>query len=176
MDDFEGWVRAGYPRAYRTACLLLGNPADAEEAVQEAFLRVWRFRDSMPDGDSRQAWLYRVVVNTCRSHHRAGAARPRMVAQLDEDLPGDKDGADGSAEQVVRAADVQQALAALPEHLRIAVVLYYYVGLVDREIAQIIRRRPGTVRARLAEARSRLAADPQLAAWAPAGVDVEGGA
>jgi RNA polymerase sigma-70 factor (ECF subfamily) len=173
VDDFEGWLRTRYPVAYRTACLLLGNPADAEEAVQEAFLRVWRFRDSMPDGPARQAWLYRVVVNTCRSRQRADAARPRIAAQLDEELPdGNDDGGDGPAEQIVRAADVQQALAALPEHLRIAVVLYYYVGLVDREIAQVIHRRPGTVRARLAEARSRLAADPQLAAWAPA--DVEG--
>ncbi len=72
MDDFDDWVRASYARAYRTACLLLPNPADAEEAVQEAFLKVWRFRSAVPEGDGRQPWLYRVVVNTCHSRHRAG--------------------------------------------------------------------------------------------------------
>lgn len=167
MDDFESWVRAGYPQAYRTACLLLGNPADAEEAVQEAFLRVWRFRDSLPAGDGRNAWLYRVVVNTCRSRWRAEAARPRIGGELDDNLA--VPGSDGGAEQVVRSADVRAALAALPEHLRVVVVLYYFVGLVDREIATVIHRRPGTVRARLSEARHLLVADPQLTAWAPAG-------
>ena len=44
VDDFEQWLRADYPTAYRTACLVLRNPTDAEDAVQEAFLRVWRFR------------------------------------------------------------------------------------------------------------------------------------
>lgn len=166
MDDFDGWVQASYARAYRTACLLLANPADAEEAVQEAFLRVWRFRGAMPEGDGRQAWLYRVVVNTCRSRRRADAARPCSVRQLDEDLPPAADL--GGEDQLARAADVRAALAQLPEHLRVVVVLHYYVGLVDREIGVATGRRPGTVRARLATARRRLAADPRLASWAPA--------
>src|SRR6185312_10816275 len=46
-SDLEDWLRTSYARAYRTACLILRNPADAEEVVQEAFLRVWRFRDAM---------------------------------------------------------------------------------------------------------------------------------
>jgi RNA polymerase sigma-70 factor (ECF subfamily) len=171
VDDFDGWVRLNYARAYRTACLLLANPADAEEAVQEAFLRVWRFRSALPDGDGRQAWLYRVVVNTCRSRQRADAIRPRVSHQFCEDLP--EPGDLGAEDQLVRATDVATALARLPEHLRVVVVLHYFVGLVDREIAVAVGRRPGTVRARLVEARRRLAADPRLAAWAPA---VSGGA
>ncbi len=167
VDDFDGWVRVSYARAYRTACLLLANPADAEEAVQEAFLRVWRFRGALPDGDGRQAWLYRVVVNTCRSRQRADAARPRTGHQLDPDLPvpGDL----GPEEQLVRAADVQAALAGLPEHLRVVVILHYFVGLLDREIAVAVGRGPGTVRSRLAQARRQLAAEPRLGSWAPAG-------
>lgn len=165
MDEFDEWVRENYPRAYRTAALLTGNPADAQEAVQEAFLRVWRFRDAMPAGDKRRAWLYRVVVNTCHSRGRAAAVRPAVVAELDPDRPS-RIASEGE-DAVVRAVDVRAALAELPEHLRIVVVLHYYVGLVDREIGIAINRRPGAVRARLLEARRRLAIDPRLSAWAP---------
>jgi RNA polymerase sigma-70 factor (ECF subfamily) len=59
-----------------------------------------------------------------------------------------------------------QALARLPEHLRVPVVLRYYTGLTEREIAIAIQRRPGTVKSRLHDARRLLAEDAALAAWA----------
>ncbi len=166
MDEFDDWVRESYPVAYRTAALLLPNPADAQEAVQEAFLRVWRFRDALPSGDGRRAWLYRVVVNTCHSRGRAAAARPRVVAELDPERPPPA-AVRSEEDSVVRAEDVRRALEALPEHLRAVVVLTYYVGLVDREVGVALGKRPGAIRTRLLEARRRLAADPRLAAWAP---------
>ena len=64
------WVGTRYARAFRTAVLICGNPADAEEAVQDAFLRAWRFRDALPTDDRRDAWLYRVLVNACYSKLR----------------------------------------------------------------------------------------------------------
>ena len=64
------WVGTRYARAFRTAVLICGNPADAEEAVQDAFLRAWRFRDALPSDDRRDAWLYRVLVNACYSKLR----------------------------------------------------------------------------------------------------------
>src|ERR1700733_5134356 len=66
----EDWLEDGYAVSFRTACLILGNPADAEEAVQEAFLRAWRFRDSLTSVPSIKPWLYRVVVNACYSKLR----------------------------------------------------------------------------------------------------------
>lgn len=166
-DEFDAWVRESYPRAYRTACLLLPNPADAQEAVQEAFLRVWRFRDAMPTGEGRRAWLYRVVVNTCHLRGRAAAARPQVVAELDPERPAPGSIVPDADEHVLRVTDVRRALADLPDHLRTVVVLHYYVGLVDREIGIAIGRRPGAVRTRLLDARRRLAADPRLSGWAP---------
>ena len=50
MDDLGAWLEEGYVRSFRTACLILGNRHDAEEAVQEAFLRAWRFRASLGTG------------------------------------------------------------------------------------------------------------------------------
>ena len=66
------------------------------------------------------------------------------------------------------------AIGALPEHLRIVVVLRYYAQCNEHEIATVIHRRAGTVKSRLHEARSRLGADSRLAAFAPALASVTG--
>src|SRR5688572_9359541 len=84
----------GYGRAYRTAFLIMRDAVAAEEAVQEAFLRVWRFRDALPDGDGMQPWLYRVLVNTCYSQLRKDVpVRRRSI--VDADLGGLADHAPG---------------------------------------------------------------------------------
>ena len=167
MDELADWLTTGYVRAYRTACLILRNPADAEEAVQEAYLRIWRFRDAVPAGDGRTAWLYRVVVNACLSRLRADATwRARSNDEVLTRLPSSAPGPEDVGESSALGAAMLRALATLPVSLRTPVVLRYYAGLSEREIATAIGRRPGTVKSRLYEARRRLAEDPALAAWA----------
>ena len=166
MDDLDAWLTESYPRAYRTACLVLRSPADAEDAVQEAFLRVWRCRDAIPSGDGRRAWLYRVVVNACLSRLRGEKVwRQRADDDALADLPAQAD-PQREAEDAALSSCLADALARLPEHLRVPVVLRYYSGLPERDIAIAIQRRPGTVKSRLAEARRRLSEDPSLADWA----------
>jgi RNA polymerase sigma-70 factor (ECF subfamily) len=167
VNDLEEWLQRDYARAYRTACLVLRNADDAEDAVQEAFLRVWRFRDAIPDGAGRTAWLYRVVVNACISNVRAERSRTGKDDGADA-LEGLADRAPQPAllaEQSQLAAAVEAAMAELPDTLRIPLVLRFYAGLSEKEIATAIDRRPGTVKSRLYDARQRLAQDPRLAAW-----------
>ena len=166
-DDLERWLTEAYATAYRTAWLILRNRADAEEAVQEAFLRAWRFRESARDADARP-WLYRVLVNTCCSRlRREMAARSRIgLADGLDVMPWDGAGPDESAQSSELAAAVAAAVGGLPEHLRVPVVLRYYAGLSEREVASAISRRPGTVKSRLHEARRRLAGNPALSALA----------
>jgi RNA polymerase sigma-70 factor (ECF subfamily) len=164
------WVQALYARAYRTAAMICGNRADAQEAVQDAFLRVWRFRDALPAGAKRDAWLYRVLVNACysklrqevprreRERERRGSRAEPIASSESPEL---------AAEQSAVAHTVDLTLADLPEALRVVVVLRYYANLSEREIATAIRRRPGTVKSRLHEARRRLAADARLACYGP---------
>ncbi|HVE99108.1 MAG TPA: RNA polymerase sigma factor [Mycobacteriales bacterium] len=164
MADMDRWLATSYGPAYRTACLILRNPADAEDAVQDAFLRAWRFRDALPSDEAGlRPWLYRVVVNACCSKLRAES--PHRSRR--EDL-GDTDVADPDPTPELLSLRsessrlVVDALADLPEHLRVAVVLRYYAGLSEKEIATAISRRAGTVKSRLHEARQRLATDPRL--------------
>ena len=159
-EDIETWLQEGYVSSFRTACLILGNRADAEEAVQEAFLRAWRFRTSLAPGSDVRPWLYRVVVNTCNSKLRSEIPhRDRRTG--DGDLDGLPAGGDGSA-RVDQSGDIVRALQSLPVHLRVVVVLRYYADLSEREIATAIGRRPGTVKSRLHEARRLLALHPAL--------------
>jgi RNA polymerase sigma-70 factor (ECF subfamily) len=169
VDDLDAWLAESYPTAFRTACLVLRSSADAEDAVQDAFLRVWRFRDAIPDGEGRRAWLYRVVVNACLSRVRGDRVwRERADDESLATVPAQTD-PQHDAEEAALGRCLTAALARLPEHLRVPVVLRYFSGLAEREIAVAIQRRPGTVKSRLSEARRRLAEDPALAAW----VDVE---
>jgi len=173
-DGLGEWVQARYGRAFRTAVMICGNRSDAEEAVQDAFLRVWRFRDALPADAKRDAWLYRVLVNACYSKLRQEVPRrERERARLDLAAATHAEPV-ASTESPERAAElsaIAQALDAtlrdLPETLRVVVVLRYYSGLSEREIATAIRRRPGTVKSRLHEARRRLAADARLTAFGP---------
>jgi RNA polymerase sigma-70 factor (ECF subfamily) len=165
VDDLDAWLAESYPTAFRTACLVLRSSVDAEDAVQDAFLRVWRFRDAIPGGDGRRAWLYRVVVNACLSRARGDRVwRERIDEEALGAVPAQTD-PQHDVEDAALGRCLEQALARLPEHLRVPVVLRYYSGLAEREIAVAIQRRPGTVKSRLSEARRRLADDPALVAW-----------
>lgn len=171
--DLEALLVEGYGRAYRTAYLIMRDPSDAEEAVQEAFLRVWRFRDALPAGDGIQPWLYRVLVNTCYSQLRREIPRRERSAVADalDAMAGTGPSPEAVATIGSTADHVIDALADLPDHLRVPAVLRYWTGLSEKEIAVAIRRRPGTVKSRLHEARRRLAADPRIAALAPTAIE-----
>ena len=169
----ESLLIDGYGRAYRTAYLIMRDPADAEEAVQEAFLRVWRFRNALPSGDGIQPWIYRVLVNTCYSQLRREVPRRHRSAgdELLGHLPSSGPSPEAAATESGTADIVIDALADLPDSLRVPAVLRYWTGLSEKDISIAIRRRPGTVKSRLHEARRRLAADPRIAALAPTAVE-----
>jgi RNA polymerase sigma-70 factor (ECF subfamily) len=169
--ELAEWLDEGYVSSFRTACLILGNRADAEEAVQDAYLRAWRFRDSLSDVPDIRPWLYRVVVNACYSKlrreipHRDRRAGDEPLANVESGGSGPEAG----AERHEVAETVLAALQRLPLSLRVPVVLRYYDDLSERDIALAIGRRQGTVKSRLHEARRRLAADSALCALAGTG-------
>ncbi len=139
--DWEELVTHNETRLYRAALAILGHPQEAEDAVQDAFVR---YLEKAPaDLESSSAWLMRVLVNGCKSRLRLAW---RRVGPLPEMLP-----TPGPEER-----QELEELFALPPEDRVAIHLHYYEGYSTDEIAQILGCRPGTVRSRLSRARDRL--------------------
>src|ERR1700734_863608 len=126
-QELADWLEDGYVASFRTACLILGNRADAEEAVQDAYLRAWRFRDSLSGIPSIRPWLYRVVVNSCYSKLRTEVPhRDRRASAEPLEQMASGDGAPLEAAEQQEVADtVLDALRKLPVALRVPVVLRY---------------------------------------------------
>ncbi len=159
MSEFERIVLPHLPSAYNVARWLTRSDADAEDVVQEAFLRACRFFDSFRGGDPR-GWLLAIVRNTAFSWLRAN--RPRELAGGLDDAPEPAaDGARSPEAELLRRADgegVRRSLEELPAEFREVLVLRELEELSYREIADVTGLPVGTVMSRLSRARRRLQA------------------
>lgn len=139
--DYVALVTENENRLYRTALAILGSPQEAEDAVQDAFVKY--LEKSPKDLENPAAWLTTVLVNGCKSRLRL---MWRQVVELPEDLPVP------SPEE----REELEELWSLPAEERAAIHLFYYEGYSTREIAAMTAVAEGTVRSRLSRARERL--------------------
>ncbi len=140
--------------ALRIAERILQNRADAEDAVQEAFQRLWReARRFRPDRGRFRNWFIRVLINVCRDRQRRLRRRPATGSVDLTAVPADWQG----VERLDRVHAVRQAIAALPERQRWAVVLTTYEGLSNREAARAMGVSIKALEALLVRARRHLA-------------------
>ena len=140
LDDFEALFLAQYEHMVRVAYLLLGTRAEAEDVVAESFARVdlrWA-RLANPGG-----YLRRCVVNASMDVLRRRRIERRFVVVSSHERRAGAPGADEVADEM------SDALASLAPRRRAAVVLRYYGGLRDHEIAEVLGVRPGTVKSLL---------------------------
>lgn len=153
---FEETVLPHLDAAYTLARHLLRDPHDAEDAVQDAFLRALRHFDGFRGGDAR-AWVLAIVRNVC---HSARRRRPgRVELEFDEELHSGAAADDGPDADLMRTASrdaVLRALERLPLVLREVLVLRELQDLSYREIAEVTGVPTGTVMSRLSRARRRL--------------------
>src|SRR5262245_34647413 len=154
-DDFQRTFLPYLDAAYNLARWVLKNEADAQDVVQEAYLRALRFRATFRGGDPR-AWLLTIVRNTAYTwlsrNRSAGAPVPfEEEHHPDEAMPVDA--------ELIRRADaraLRTAMEELPTEFREIVVLRDLEGLSYKEIAEVADLPIGTVMSRLARGRSRL--------------------
>src|SRR4029434_1144319 len=155
--NFENSVLPHLDAAYNLARWLTRNGQDAEDAVQEACLRAFRFFGGFRGGDAR-AWLLKIVRNTC--YTQLQNTRPQeLAATFDEEIHSEDDGSMNPEMLLLRSADSQlltRALEELPVNFREVLVLRELEGLSYREIAEVSNIPPGTVMSSLSRARERL--------------------
>jgi len=130
---------------FRAAYALLGNKADAEDAVQEAFLRLVEKDPPFKDAEHEKAWLLRVTINISKNMLKASGRKNLPVT---EDIPYENN----------QSFEVLHCVFALPERYRSVIHLYYYEGYSIKEIASILKLPSATVGTRLSRARSLLKA------------------
>ena len=167
---FERDVVPMLPNLYSAGLRLTRNPSDAEDLVQETYLRAYRGFARFEEGTNLRAWMYRILTNTFINSYRKKQREPVTVQddEIEDWYLFDRLGASGveaSAESEVldRLPDeeVQRALEALPEGFRMAVLLADVEGFSYKEVAAILGVPIGTVMSRLHRGRKAL----QKALW-----------
>ena len=144
---------------YRLCYLVMRNEQDAEDMTQETFVRAFQAlpRYEIRKGISFEAWLYRIAVNRCRSRMRRKWYQvlpwPSPAPLITTDLERQPDRLVMRDEQ---RGEILAAINSLGEKHRLVVILRYYAGFSNEEIAQTLRIPSGTVRSRLHTARQRL--------------------
>ena len=128
-------------RLYRLCLVMLGNPQDAEDALQETFLKYLQKMPEFRDMEHEKAWLLTVAANKCRDQLRFRSRHP----QVDLD-------------SITLAVDTQDsgildALMTLPEKYRLVLMLHYVEGYSVKEIASILRKTPSAIKMRLQKGR-----------------------
>jgi len=147
--------------AFRTAYLITGSAADAEDAVQEAFVKAYRALGRFRQGAPFRPWLLSIVANEARNRRRSAGRRERLALRAAEDpLSG---GAVPSPEaallEVERREELLAAVNELREDDRLAIACRYFLGLSEQETASALGWRRGTVKSRTSRALARLRAE-----------------
>lgn len=150
ITDRDLWLEQAMARwevsLLRTCYLFLRDTALAEDAVQESFVKAWRFYDSYRKDASEKAWLMRIAINTCRDLQRS-----RWFVHVNrrinmDDLP------EPSVPFEAPDDTLTRAVLSLPNALRQAVTLHYFQGFTVQETAQLLHISRRTVHYRLDKA------------------------
>jgi RNA polymerase sigma-70 factor (ECF subfamily) len=158
---FEELVRLYQGLAFRTAYLLTGSAADAEEAAQAGLVKAWSALPRFRAGAEFRPWLLRIVANEAHNRRRSSTRREALARRaLAEDASG---GAVPSPEAAALAGEDRRSLLdavnRLDDGQRDVIACRYFLELSEQETAEVLGIRRGTVKSRTARALERLRAE-----------------
>ncbi len=160
QDAFDALVARHRLRVFNLARALVGDDGEAEDLVQETFVRAWRSVGRFRGQSTFRTWLYRVALNVIHTHLARRARRRGVWGWWREGTapaePAGGRGGDALEGDLVRRDLIDRALARLSPELRAAVTLRDVEGLEYREIAEALGIPVGTVMSRIFRARARL--------------------
>jgi RNA polymerase sigma-70 factor (sigma-E family) len=148
-DDFDSFYRASRLRLLGFVYVLTGNLAEAQDAVQEAFIRAWQRWSSIREYSDPESWVRVTAARIAVSRWRQVRSRARAYVRHGPSLPVPEPGTD--------TIEVVHALRRLPEEQRVTLALYYLMGLPVADVARELGVPIGTVKARLSRGRAALA-------------------
>jgi RNA polymerase sigma-70 factor (ECF subfamily) len=154
--SFEVFFAAEHARLFGALCLVTGDRHEAEEIMQDAFLRLWERWDRVAELDDPSAYLFRTAMNVFRNRYRRAALAVRKTISLTQ--------TEDALATVEDRDAVVRALRGLTPDQRAAVVLTGYVGLTSEEAGKVLGMRAGTVRTLATRARAAIrekAGDPR---------------
>jgi RNA polymerase sigma-70 factor (ECF subfamily) len=158
VDAYEALVHAYQGIAFRTAYVIAGSAADAEEAAQDGFVKAFRAIRRFRRGEPFRPWLLRIVANEARNRRRSAGRRAHLALRAAEQQS--SGGAAPSPEDTIlsgeRSAELLAAVNGLAEEHRLVVACRYFLDLSEEETAAALGVRRGTVKSRLSRALARL--------------------
>jgi RNA polymerase sigma factor (sigma-70 family) len=158
VGAYEELVHMYQGIAFRTAYVIAGNAADAEEAAQDGFVKAYRALRRFRTGAPFRPWLLQIVANEARNRRRSAGRRANLELRLAAENP--SGGAAPSPEAAFldaeRRGSLLQAVNRLPEEQRLAVACRYFLDLSEEDTAAALGCRRGTVKSRLSRALERL--------------------
>ena len=177
-EAIERLFEAHSPAIYRLGLHTCHSGENAQDLVQETFIRAFDSWESFEGRSQERTWLYTIAVRACRRLERRRAGEPGSMAQWTDDgstghvgVPVEPDGPAPDPLQAVERGEAQRlvrsALASLPTGFRLPLLLKELEGMTVAEVAAILGLKPATVKTRLHRARMRLAEailDPEAAA------------
>lgn len=153
-QDFDRLYQTAYPRVFRTLLAILGDPAEAEDCAQDAFVQAFgAWKRWKPDAPA-EAWVHRIAVNRAISVRRR--ARIRTVSEMVRRIG--RPAVTSDPADAATMPDVLSALRMIPPKLAAAIVLRHYHGYNNREIAAALGVSERTVGTRLLQASQKLRA------------------
>ena len=155
-DAYASLVRPHERVAYRVAAAITGGSADAEEAMQNAFVKAYRSLHRFRSGAPFRPWLLKIVVREAHNVARSERRHTRLGARAAEEHRRDASGPDEALIEREEVATVLGALARLSRSDRVALALRYFAELPDKEAAALLGTTAPAYRVRLVRARRRL--------------------